>query len=142
MKEIVAVCISEKKGTEKTIVDIGNLIENHGLENDAHAGDWHRQISLLEVEKIEAFNLKGGDVNYGDFGENIITRGLDIASLSIGDKIQIGEAVLELTQKGKECHHHCKIYYRVGDCIMPREGVFAKVLIGGKIQAGSKINVI
>ncbi len=141
MGKVIAICISEKKGTEKKAIESGILVENFGLENDAHAGNWHRQISLLELEQIDIFNSKGGNVNFGDFGENIITQGIDLKNLAIGSTLQIGDSILEITQKGKECHHHCKIYHRVGDCIMPREGVFAKVLKGGKITSGDQIMV-
>lgn len=142
MGKIIAICISEKKGTEKSVVEKGNLVPNFGLENDAHAGNWHRQISLLEVEKINKFNELGGNVNYGDFGENLIIQGINLKDLAVGATLKIGDALLEITQKGKECHHHCKIYYRVGDCIMPREGVFAKVLVGGEINPNDEIEVI
>lgn len=142
MGKVIAICISEQKGTEKHIVERGNLISNFGLENDAHGGNWHRQISLLEVEQINSFNEKGGNVDFGAFGENLIIQGINLKTLSIGAKLKIGNAILEITQKGKECHHHCKIYHRVGDCIMPREGVFAKVLVGGEIKPLDSIEVI
>nr|WP_297404919.1 copper homeostasis protein CutC [uncultured Cetobacterium sp.] len=142
MGKVIAICISEQKGTEKHIVERGNLISNFGLENDAHGGNWHRQISLLEVEQINSFNEKGGNVDFGAFGENLIIQGINLKTLSIGAKLKIGNAILEITQKGKECHHHCKIYHRVGDCIMPREGVFAKVLVGGEIKPLDAIEVI
>lgn len=141
MGKVIAICISEKKGTEKQVVEKGVLIPNFGLENDAHGGNWHRQISLLEVEKINDFNNLGGNVNYGDFGENLIIQGINLKDISVGSTLKIGEALLEITQKGKECHHHCKIYYRVGDCIMPREGVFAKVLKGGEIYPNDCIEI-
>ena len=141
MGKIVAICISENKGTEKIVVESGNLIENFGLEKDAHGGNWHRQISLLEIEKIEDFNKKGGNVDFGAFGENLIVQGIDLKNLAVGSILQIGDALLEITQKGKQCHHHCKIYYRVGDCIMPREGVFAKVLKGGVIFPNDSIKI-
>lgn len=141
MGKIVAICISENKGTEKIVVESGNLIENFGLEKDAHGGNWHRQISLLEIEKIEDFNKKGGNVDFGAFGENLIVQGIDLKNLAVGSILQIGDALLEITQKGKQCHHHCKIYYRVGDCIMPREGVFAKVLKGGVIFPNDRIKI-
>lgn len=142
MGKIIAICISEKKGTEKFEIEKGNLIENFGLENDAHAGNWHRQISLLDLKEIEEFNRKGGNVKFGDFGENIVIEGIDIKNLAIGSTLKIGESILEITQKGKECHHHCKIYYRVGDCIMPREGVFAKVIKGGEIKKGDQVEIM
>nr|WP_294093244.1 copper homeostasis protein CutC [uncultured Cetobacterium sp.] len=142
MGKLIAICISEKKGTEKTVVENGVLIENFGLEKDAHAGNWHRQISLLELEKIEEFNKKGGNVDFGAFGENLIIEGIDLNNLAVGSILKIGESLLEITQKGKQCHHHCKIYYRVGDCIMPREGVFARVIKGGNISPNTPIEVI
>lgn len=140
MKEIVgkiiSVNISEKKGTEKKEVESINLIEDWGIENDAHAGKWHRQVSLLGYEKIKEFNERGGNVNNGDFGENIIVEGIDFKNLPLGTRFYCNGAILELTQIGKECHKHCTIYHRVGDCIMPREGVFAKVIKGAKIYKG------
>lgn len=142
MGKLIAICTSENKGTEKKVVEKGVLIENFGLEKDAHAGNWHRQISLLEVEKIQDFNKKGGNVDFGAFGENLIIEGIDLKNLAVGSILKIGESLLEITQKGKQCHHHCKIYYRVGDCIMPREGVFAKVIKGGEIVANNTIEVV
>lgn len=140
MGKLVDICISEKKGTEKKAVSSGELIENFGIKNDAHAGNWHRQISLLDLKEIDDFNRKGGDVEFGAFGENLITSGIDLKNLAVGAILKIGnEAILEITQKGKKCHHHCNIYKRVGDCIMPREGVFAKVVKGGKIEKGMEI---
>ena len=142
MGKLIAICISENKGTEKKVVEKGVLIENFGLEKDAHAGNWHRQISLLEIEKIEHFNNKGGNVDFGAFGENLIIQDIDLKNLAVGSILKIGESLLEITQKGKQCHHHCKIYYRVGDCIMPREGVFAKVIKGGEISPNDKIEIL
>nr|WP_255493886.1 copper homeostasis protein CutC [Cetobacterium sp. 8H] len=143
MGKIVAICISENKGTEKTVVERGLLIENFGLEKDAHGGNWHRQISLLEVEKIDDFNKKGGNVDFGAFGENLIIQGIDLKNLAIGSQLKIGkDAIIEITQKGKQCHHHCKIYHRVGDCIMPREGVFGKVIAGGIISPEDNIEIL
>lgn len=142
MAKVVEICISEKKGTEKKVINKGILIQNFGLENDAHAGDWHRQISLLEVEKIDEFNERGGNVEFGAFGENIITEGINLTALSVGDVLKIGDATLEITQKGKQCHQHCQIFHRVGDCIMPREGIFAKVITGGVISSGSTIDIL
>ena len=141
MGKLIAICISENKGTEKATIDNGVLIENFGLQNDAHAGNWHRQVSLLEIEKIEDFNKRGGNVDFGAFGENLIIQGINLKDLAIGSILKIGDALLEITQKGKQCHHHCKIYYRVGDCIMPREGVFAKVIKGGNIKPEDSIEV-
>ena len=140
--KVVAVCISEKKGTQKTQVPSVKLIPEWGIEGDAHAGKWHRQVSLLALEKIEAFREKGADVDFGAFGENIIVEGFDLRSLPVGTRFRIGDALLELTQIGKECHSHCAIYHQVGDCIMPREGVFTVVLEGGEVQAGDEIELI
>lgn len=142
MGKVIAICISENKGTEKVVVSKGVLIENFGLENDAHGGNWHRQISLLELEKINDFNTRGGNVDFGAFGENLIIQGIDLKNLAVGSVLQVGDSLLEITQKGKQCHHHCKIYHRVGDCIMPREGVFAKVLKGGTILPNDEITII
>lgn len=143
MGKILAVCISEKKGTQKINVKERRLIENHGLEGDAHAGTWHRQVSLLSNEKIIDFINRGGDVNQGDFGENLIVEGIDLAKLPVGTKLQINDDILlEVTQIGKECHSHCAIYHTVGDCIMPREGIFTRVLKGGIVKVGDSIKVL
>lgn len=136
---VVAVCTSPQKGTAKKDVGSGVLVKNHGLENDAHAGNWHRQVSLLCAEKVEDFKRRGGDVGPGDFGENLLVSGIDFAALPIGTKLVLGSAVLEVTQIGKQCHAHCQIYHKVGDCIMPREGIFAKVLCGGPLAKGDVI---
>lgn len=142
MGRICALCISEERGTQKTPVDSAVLLEGHGIEGDAHAGNWHRQVSLLGYEQIEDFKAKGADVVNGSFGENIIVEGFDLKTLPIGTIFQSGEAVLELTQVGKECHSHCAIYHTMGDCIMPREGVFCKVVVGGTLKAGDPIQII
>ncbi|MBR2390394.1 MAG: MOSC domain-containing protein [Mogibacterium sp.] len=140
--KVTAVCISEKKGTQKTEVPSIKLVPEWGIEGDAHAGKWHRQVSLLALEKIEAFRERGADVDFGAFGENIIAEGFDFRSLPVGTRFRIGDALLELTQIGKECHTHCAIYHQVGDCIMPREGVFTIVLEGGTVKAGDTIEMI
>ncbi len=140
--KVIAVCISERKGTQKKEVPSVRLVSDWGIENDAHAGKWHRQVSLLALEKIEDFRARGADVDYGAFGENIITEGFDLRALPVGTRFRIGSALLELTQIGKECHTHCAIYHQVGDCIMPREGVFTIVLEGGEIKAGDEIELI
>ena len=142
MAKIVAICISEKKGVGKTKIEEVNLIEEFGLENDAHGGKWHRQVSLLEKEKIEDFIDRGGKVKYGDFGENFVTEGLDLGKIQVGDKISIGDSLLEITQKGKQCHVKCNIFKMVGDCIMPKNGVFARVLKGGHVKNGEEIQLI
>ena len=140
--EVLAVCISEKKGTEKKEIEKAVLKPDWGIEGDAHAGKWHRQVSLLAFEKIDDFRKKGAEVDFGAFGENIIVSGIDLKSLPVGTVLEIGDAILKVTQIGKECHSHCNIYHKMGDCIMPREGIFAEVLKGGCIQKGDKINVI
>ena len=140
--EVLAVCISEKKGTEKKEVEKIVLKEDWGIDGDAHAGKWHRQVSLLAFEKIDAFRKKGAEVDFGAFGENIIVGGVDLRSLPVGTVLEIGEAKLKVTQIGKECHSHCNIYKKMGDCIMPREGIFAEVLKGGVVQKGESIKVI
>ena len=141
MGTIVAVCISEKKGTRKRSVPCARLIVDHGLENDAHAGNWHRQVSLLSLEKIEDFKKRGAIVTDGDFGENLIVGGIDCITLPLGTRLAVGEALIELTQHGKECHSHCAIYHAMGECIMPKQGVFAKVLKGGLVREGDCIAV-
>ena len=137
--KVVAVCISKQKGTQKNVVPEGRLITDHGLETDAHAGKWHRQVSLLAVEKINEFRARGANVDFGAFGENLVVEGFDLKALPIGTRFRIGEAMLELTQIGKKCHDHCPIYESVGDCIMPREGVFTRVLSGGPVKPGDII---
>jgi MOSC domain-containing protein YiiM len=137
--KIVAVCLSEAKGTPKKAVASGLLMVDHGLKDDAHAGPWHRQVSLLSFGKVEEFNQKGAMVDHGAFGENILVAGLDLRSLPVGTRLAVGPATLEVTQIGKECHSHCQIYHRVGDCIMPREGIFAKVLTGGEVKPGDAV---
>lgn len=139
MGKIRAICISERRGTKKQEVLQAELKEKWGIVGDAHAGDWHRQVSLLSQEKIGAFRSKGADVAYGDFGENLVVEGFDLAALPTGTRLKIGDAVLEVTQIGKECHSHCEIYQRMGDCIMPREGIFARVLHGGRIEKGNEV---
>ena len=140
--EVLAVCISEKKGTEKKEVEKIALKKDWGIEGDAHAGKWHRQVSLLAFEKIDAFRKKGAEVDFGAFGENIIVAGIDLRNLPVGTVLEIGEAKLRVTQIGKECHSHCNIYKKMGDCIMPREGIFAEVLKEGCVQKGDIIKII
>ena len=142
MGKLIAICTSEKKGTQKKPVETAVLREDHGIVGDAHAGNWHRQVSLLGLEKIEAFRAKGADVDFGAFGENLIIEGFDFRNLPVGTRFAIGDALLEMTQIGKECHSHCAIFHMVGDCIMPREGVFAKVICGGQIKAGDEVTEI
>ena len=138
---IKAVCLSSEKGTAKRDAGRAELAVQHGLQGDAHAGEGHRQVSLLSLQKIEAFRDGGTEIKFGDFGENIVVDGIDLSVLPVGTKLRSGKALLELTQIGKECHNRCAIYYRMGDCIMPREGVFARVLEGGIIKTGDDIHV-
>lgn len=142
MGYIRAVCISEKKGTGKKNVGEAVFIEDEGLKEDAHAGKWHRQVSLLSKEAVEAFKKRGASVEDGDFGENLLVEGFELKNLPVGTIFSCNGVVLELTQIGKECHSHCAIHEAVGDCIMPREGVFAKVLKGGTIHVGDEIRII
>lgn len=143
MGTVKAVCISEQKGTQKVPVDEVILVEDFGIEGDAHAGKWHRQVSLLGFEKIEEFKARGVAVDDGAFGENLIVEGLDLRTLPLGTKFRVGDgALLELTQIGKECHDKCAIYAVVGDCIMPREGVFTRVLTGGTVRPGDPIEIV
>ena len=142
MGKVMAICISEKKGTQKRNVHEALFIEDFGLENDAHAGKWHRQVSLLSYEKIQDFKKKGAPVEDGAFGENLIVSGIDFKNLPVGTRFQSGDVVMEMTQIGKECHSGCEIYKIMGDCIMPREGVFAKVLCGGRIREGDELTVL
>ena len=144
MTSVLAVCTSEKKGTKKTPVAEVVIKKDFGVVGDAHADcATHRQVSLLAIESIDKMRNKGFDLNPGDFAENITTRGIVLASLPIGTLFNIGEeVVLEMTQIGKECHAACAIRRQVGDCIMPREGVFAKVIRGGRVKPGDTINVI
>jgi TatD DNase family protein len=141
MGVVKAVCVSEEKGVAKKNVGRGELAARHGLKGDAHAGNWHRQVSLLSLQKIEAFRAKGADVEYGAFGENLVVDGIDFAGLPLGTKFRCGDALLEITQIGKECHNHCAVYQRMGRCIMPREGIFARVLRGGEIKVGDEFQI-
>jgi MOSC domain-containing protein YiiM len=139
---IVALSISTQKGTPKSNVPHAQFVENHGLAGDAHAGPWHRQVSLLALESIAKMRAKGADVGPGAFAENITTESLGVLSLQIGDRLTVGEAELEITQIGKECHTRCAIFEQVGDCVMPREGVFARVVKGGEVKVGDVIEVV
>ncbi|OUQ24956.1 molybdenum cofactor biosynthesis protein [Flavonifractor sp. An135] len=141
MSKVIAVCISEKKGTQKHPVDVAHVVEDWGIQNDAHAGKWHRQVSLLSHDKIEAFRARGAEVTDGAFGENIIVDGIDFATLPIGTKFYCNDVVLELTQIGKECHNGCEIFKKMGECIMPKQGVFTKVLHGGDIRPGDEFRM-
>jgi len=140
--QVVAVNISEKKGEQKVQVPAVDLQENHGIIGDAHAGDWHRQVSLLAEESIDKMRQLGLDLNPGAFAENITTRGVELVSLPVGSRFELGEALLEVTQIGKECHQHCAIYHQAGDCVMPKEGIFARVLRGGNVKSGSVFQLL
>ena len=141
--KVVSVAISRKKGTPKVQVEKATFLEDYGLEGDAHAGPWHRQVSFLAAESIEEARKKGLDVDFGDFAENIATSGIEWQDIPVGTRVNLGDsALVEITQKGKECHKKCAIYYLAGDCIMPREGIFARVLKGGSIRCGDMIRIM
>jgi len=140
--KVVAVCTSENKGERKKPVAIAEVKENHGIVGDGHSGEWHRQISLLAIESIRKMQEKGLDVGAGDFAENITTEGIDLPSLPLGTRLAIGDTVTEVTQIGKVCHTRCAIYYQAGDCVMPREGIFVKVIQGGSIKKDDEIKII
>jgi MOSC domain-containing protein YiiM len=143
MMKIVSIAVSRKKGTRKTPVKEAFISKDHGLQGDAHAGKWHRQVSFLASESIETARRKGLDVTFGDFAENIATAGIDWKTIPVGTRVRLGGSVLvEITQIGKECRRKCAIYYQAGDCIMPREGVFARVLKEGKIKCGDDIQIV
>src|SRR6185369_9142484 len=142
MAKVVAVCISEKKGERKKPVEAVTLRENHGIVGDGHAGDWHRQVSLLAQESIDKMRAMGLSVSAGDFAENITTIGIDLVSLPVGTRLSLGSTLLEVTQIGKECHTRCAIFYQAGDCVMPKEGIFARVLKGGVVAAGTEILLV
>ena len=142
MGKVIAVCTSEKKGSQKTSVPEIDVRKDWGIQGDAHAGKWHRQVSLLSYEKIEAFRARGAEIEDGAFGENIIVQGIDFATLPVGTKFACNDVVLELTQIGKECHNGCEIFKKMGKCIMPTNGVFTKVIHGGVISEGDAFAVI
>jgi len=142
MAKIIAISTSKEKGIKKENVAQGELVPNFGLAGDAHAGDWHRQVSLLGMESIEKIKAKGLDVKPGDFAENLTTEGIELFTLPIGQKLKIGNTLHEVTQIGKECHNRCNIFYTVGDCVMPREGIFTRVLVGGPVVVGDKIELV
>lgn len=141
MGTIISLNISTAKGVNKEPVDTVELRIDHGIEGDAHAGDWHRQVSLLAEESIDFMRAKGLELDPGAFAENITTKGIDLASLPVGTMLTAGETELEVTQIGKKCHHGCAIFQQVGDCIMPREGIFAKVIIPGTVRTGDVIEI-
>ncbi len=137
-----AVCTSERKGVPKKDRGVGLLRVGWGLEGDAHAGNWHRQVSLLAMESIAKMQAQGLKVRPGSFAENLTTSGLVLHTLPVGTRIKIGSTLVEVTQIGKECHDHCAIYRQAGDCVMPREGIFVKVIDGGEIRTGDTIEVL
>ena len=139
---VKAVCTSEKKGVEKHSVPEGHFLKDFGIEGDAHAGKWHRQVSLLSYDKVKEFNERGAQVEDGAFGENLVVEGIDFRSLPVGMMIYIGDVVLRMTQIGKECHNDCVIKQQTGECIMPHEGVFARVLTGGEIHVGDEVTLL
>ena len=141
MGKIIAVCTSPEKGTQKQNVGSALLVEDWGIQGDAHAGKWHRQVSLLSYDRVEEFRTRGAQVEPGAFGENLLVESFDFKSLPVGTRFGCNGAVLELTQIGKQCHAHCQIYRQVGDCIMPREGVFTRVLHGGTISVGDELTM-
>jgi len=140
--KVVAVCISEKKGERKRPVETVCLRENHGIEGDAHAGPWHRQVSLLASESIASMQALGLNVAAGDFAENITTEGVNLPALPVGSRLTLGQALVEVTQIGKECHTRCTIYEQAGDCVMPREGIFVRVVKGGMVRAGDDLQLL
>lgn len=141
MGKVIAICTSDVRGTQKQPRQSAWFAADWGIQDDAHAGNWHRQVSLLSADKIAAFNAKGAGVEPGAFGENLVVEGFDFRSLPVGTLLRCGEVLLEMTQIGKECHSHCEIYKKMGDCIMPREGVFARVLEPGTITVGDEMTI-
>lgn len=141
--KIIAVCVSDEKGTQKHSIDVAVLKPDHGIEGDAHAGSWHRQVSLLADEAIETMRAQGLALTYGNFGENIVTQGIDLRELGVGTMLKLGSTVTgEITQIGKVCHDRCAIYFQTGDCIMPREGLFLRILTEGTVSVGDEIEVL
>lgn len=143
MAKVVSINISSQKGIPKDPISEGVFIEGFGLKEDSHGGDWHRQVSLLgqeSIDKIKAMGIK--DLEPGRFAENITTEGINLYELPIGTKLQIGETIQEVTQIGKECHTRCAIFHTVGDCVMPKEGIFTKVLKGGLVKPGDTVEII
>jgi MOSC domain-containing protein YiiM len=139
--KIIAVCASKHKGTPKAEVGSGILEVGYGLKGDAHGGDWHRQVSLLAIEQIDTMKGKGFDVKPGSFAENLTTEGFDLEAVKVGDRLKVGDtAILEITQIGKECHTRCAVYHRIGDCIMPKLGIFAVVITGGEVKTGDFVD--
>ena len=141
MGTVLAVCTSAEKGVQKRDVHNAHFTPEWGIDGDAHAGKWHRQVSLLSLDKIEEFRARGAEVEDGAFGENLVVQGIDFRSLPVGTRLYCNDVILEMTQIGKECHHGCQIFQKMGDCIMPREGVFARVVRGGRIRVGDEMKV-
>jgi len=139
---VISVNVAAEKGVRKQPREAITLVVEHGVEGDGHAGAWHRQVSLLAEESIERMRAKGLDVHPGDFGENVTTRGMVVHELPVGARLALGEAMVEVTQIGKVCHDRCAIFYQAGDCVMPREGIFARVLQGGCLRAGDCLEVL
>ena len=139
MGKITAICISERRGTQKTFAESARFVTEFGIDGDAHAGDWHRQVSFIGQAEVDEFKARGAQVTAGAFGENIIAEGFRFKDLPIGTRLHSGQVFFEVTQIGKECHNHCAIYKQLGDCIMPREGVFARVLHGGEVKVGDEL---
>ena len=142
MGKVLAVCTSAVRGVQKENQGAARFIAGYGLDGDAHAGDWHRQVSLLSADEIAAFNARGAAVEPGAFGENLVVEGIGFRTLPVGTLLRCGDVLLEVTQIGKACHHHCAIFHKMGDCVMPREGIFARVLEGGRIAAGDEMTVV
>jgi MOSC domain-containing protein YiiM len=142
MAVVTAVCVSDVKGVQKHEVPEISVKKKHGIEGDAHAGDWHRQISLLGVESVDKMRAKFPDLPAGAFAENILTKGITLYELPIGTKLRVGGTLLEVTQIGKECHQACAIRKVTGDCVMPREGIFVIVLEEGRIKAGDTVEIV
>ena len=142
MGKIIALCTSKIKGRQKEEIPEAFFIADYGMQDDAHSGNWHRQISFLDKEEIDKFNAKGANVNFGAFGENIVVSDINIHSLPVGTILKSGEVIFEISQIGKECHDHCAIYFKMGECIMPRLGTFAVVKQGGKIKKGDEIEIM
>lgn len=141
MGKIIAICTSDIKGIQKSGVEKATFVVEHGIQNDAHAGPWHRQVSLLSHEAIEDFRSKGAEVSDGAFGENIVVSGIVLHELPVGTKLRANNVLFEVTQIGKECHQHCQIFHKMGDCIMPRLGIFARVIEGGEIGKDDEITI-
>jgi MOSC domain-containing protein YiiM len=140
--QVIAVCTSDRKGIRKKNIGQAELRPEWGIVGDAHAANWHRQVSLLAWESIEKMRTLGLNVNAGSFAENITTQGLSLVDLPVGTRLRLGEALVEVTQIGKVCHERCAIYYQAGDCVMPREGIFVKVHEGGQVRVGDPIEVL